>query len=288
MVFQRQRLRPCLIGTAKSLQADEVTVSRVEGCDDELTISTPLNMSTVTVSTRKRKPTSSKRLFATPRSGKRQRTNPMTRPRFATLIRQQVPIGRGPISPSAVVSLRYQEHYISDGFAGDKIWRLNSIFAPSANGLGTAHQPLGRDQYAAFYNRYRVLGARVKVMFILNKTVTDGAFVGILADNNDVVYSNILNGGEQQRSITKFISPDGPPVSLVRYFDCAKVTGVTKAAYKDDRFQAIFGQNPSENIMLHVLHSTPQNGGLLANELHIRVQLDYKVEMFDPLHLAPS
>jgi len=237
---------------------------------------------------RKRKtPTSSRRLFVTPvRGPKRARTNPMSRPRFTTLSRQRVNLGAGPIPPSAKVALRYVAGFISDGSAFDQVFNLNSIFDPDRTGTG--HQPLGRDQYATLYNRYRVLAVKVKVVFTTDATiVTAGQTVGILAENSGSAYTNLDAAFEQQGAIHTMCIP-GQTKTFRKTYQLNDVTGVTKTAYKDDRFQSLMSTSPTEEICLHVLFGSALSAASQAGGVKYRVQLDMITELFDPLPLAQS
>lgn len=78
-----------------------------------------------------------------------------TGPRFHKLFPKKMP-----------VKLTYCDVFTlpntSAGSAAYKL-RLNSIFAPSQTGGGTSHQPRGHDQWATIYEKYCVVGAKVKV-----------------------------------------------------------------------------------------------------------------------------
>jgi len=216
----------------------------------------------------------------------RQRTNPMRRPNYAYIARQNVRLGPGPVPPSVKVKLRYSATYASTGAALDRRFSLNSIFSPEASGGG--HQPLGRDQYATFYNRYRVNTCRVTVQGSVDGLVSIGpALVTVLADNANSGFTDPFLAGEQQGAVAKIV-PETHRYWFRKTYDCAKVTGVTKAAYLDDRFQALMSTNPAEAIIFHVIDSTVAGGNLAAGHFKYTVTMDFDVTMFDPLALAQS
>jgi len=243
-----------------------------------------------TTSTRKRSrtPTSSRRLF----SGKRFKgVSPMTnrsRVNRMTIQRQTVYVGRGPVAKKTVVWLKYADNFSSTGAAIDKVYRLNSIFDPDHTGTG--HQPLGRDQYVNFYNRYRVLKVRMK-LHVASAYVADAQpfIVTIVPDNATTAHTSVTQSAEQQGASTH--SPTGgSPGSIVikRSFDCRKITGVTSKEYQDDRFQALFSTSPAEDIMLHIT-ATDYTGGVFAvNIIRFFIELSFQVEMFDPVPLGQS
>lgn len=225
------------------------------------------------------------------RSIKRRRTarvNQLSRPVYTNVIRQRVQLGRGPIPASSVVTLRYSTSVEATGSNQEHVFNLNSIFDPDRTGTG--HQPLGRDQYAALYNRYRVLSCRARIIMCINAGIlqTEPIVGCIVADNAGTAFSDFDTACEQQGSMTKCLGTGGGSITFARTFDCAKITGVTPTAYKDDRFQALMSADPAEIIALHILFSKVFGGQAPAGTVRIRVILDYKTELFDPLPIAGS
>jgi len=164
-------------------------------------------------------------------------TGTMSRPKFANLLRQQLVLGKGPVPPSVIVNLKYCAGFQTDGSNYDNVFNLNSLFDPEQTGTG--HQPLGRDQYNTFYNRYRVLKVRVKLIFQGDPVVVSAPqVVGLVADNSQSIYTDMDTALEQQGAYHTLTGGyGGACVTIVRNYDLAKITGVTAAAYKDDRFQ---------------------------------------------------
>jgi len=64
------------------------------------------------------------------------------------------------------INLRYCDEILvtGAGTVGVHTFRLNSMFDPDYTATG--HQPMGRDQWAAFYGRYVVANAVIKAEWI--------------------------------------------------------------------------------------------------------------------------
>lgn len=189
-----------------------------------------------------------------------------------------------------IVRLPYVNYANLNGAAGvplDVQFRLNSIYDPEVSvGVGQS-QPLGADQWSAFYNRYRVIGANVYLM--ARNTNTDAAYVGICA-NNDM--TALLNEAayEQSRTQLKMVgsTAGGHDVCVFKkYYNLANLSGRPKIAYiSDDRYQAQFDADPQEQIHLHIM-AQPASPSLSVS-LHYSLKIMYLVELFDRKSLAQS
>jgi hypothetical protein len=171
----------------------------------------------------------------------------------------------------------------STGAGNDRVYNLNSIFDPYQTGVG--HQPQGHDQWATFYNRYRVDRAHV-IMTFTGSTSGSGVIVGILGNNDASVIIDPSVFAESPLSMVKHYSLGGPSVVLTKQYDLAQITGVMPSVYKsDDRYQALFSSNPSEQI---VLHTYTCDLNTAAVPLSYTIHITYDVTMFDPVQLPLS
>lgn len=173
------------------------------------------------------------------------------------------------------------------GIPVDTQFRLNSIFDPEASsGIGQT-QPLGTDQWAAFYNRYRVIG--VNVMLMARNTNNDAAYVGICA-NNDTGSLLTEAAYEQSRTTLKMVggSTGGHDIAVFKkYYNLANLTGRPKFSYiSDDRYQAQMDSDPAEAINLHIM--TQPASAALSTSIHYSLKMVYLVELFDRKALAQS
>jgi len=94
------------------------------------------------------------------------------------------------------------------GSVGVHTFAANGLYDPNITGGG--HQPVGFDQFTAFYNHYEVLGA--KIQFTIHPSQESGGFnFGIKLDDNDGL-TGVLNT-VMEGNMTVFKSVPGPYTS---------------------------------------------------------------------------
>lgn len=164
----------------------------------------------------------------------------------------------------------------------DYRFNLNSIFDPDNTGGG--HQPLGHDQWNAFYGRYRV--DKVKVTATLAIAGNNGAILCLVANNSAVAISNINTAIEQPSATYKTLSPGGDALVITRTYDLSKIASPSNMMYKDDdRYQSTFGASPSEAVILHVIIA---DNNLQDVTVRMNVQMLMYTTMFDAVTLTQS
>jgi len=226
---------------------------------------------------RKRKAT------AKDRANPYKRARTMVVPRTISSNARAVRLGAGPVPQRSFVTLKYCIGYQSPSTIFDKPFNLNSIYSPEVSG---GHQPLGRDQYGALYNRYRVWSCSARVQ--ATSYGTKPMAFALVPNNSTSTYSAFDVACEQKGAIMKVIPVQGQTISIYKKFSCRQITGTDKKGYMDDRFQALFGATPTENIILHLVFADTQSGALGNGDIQFRINLEYYVELFDPLPLAAS
>ncbi len=189
-----------------------------------------------------------------------------------------------------IVRLPYFNQSTIVGAAGvplDTQYRLNSIFDPEVSVSIGQSQPLGADQWNAFYNRYRVIGCSVTIK--VRNAGADAAYIGMIA-NNDT--GNLISEAayEQSRCTMKMLGSTAgghDVITLKKWFNLANLTGRPKTSYiSDDRYQAQFDADPLEAIHLHIA-SQPVSPSIALN-CHYSIRMVYLVELFDRKALAQS
>lgn len=190
------------------------------------------------------------------------------------------------VSPRMIIRLPYAELLNrTPGTATDEYqFNLNSLFDP--NRTGTGHQPLGFDQWATFYNRYRVLGVDVRATFATTSTVP--LRVGITASNSA---TNLTYLSSEELPNTRHAvisgSTGGPAVrELNMYVPLHVLNGRTLAEYKGSQnTEAMFSASPTEILILHT-YASSYDGSNVAYSADIR--LIFRTELFDRTELTES
>lgn len=175
-------------------------------------------------------------------------------------------------------------YYESIKWSGNPVayydWNLNSIYDP--NRTGTGHQPLGYDQWATFYNRYRVYG--VTVRFSATNLADVPVRIGIVGDNSSSGATYLTDQSRfEQPHMKSFILGNANGMntrSFKMFFSCARIQGSPKVRYNsENQFAAQWNANPIENIVGHII------GQSLDGQTALNVQWDihmiFHIEAFD-------
>lgn len=194
--------------------------------------------------------------------------------------------GVAPITPRFITRMRYTAQDITlasvSGVLADYSFRLNSLFDPDLTGVG--HQPLGRDQMAQFYNRYRVFAASWKITTF--PTGSAGTLV-VLPSNDATSLASVTPSTimEQGRSIAYPLSVRDAAIHTGR-INLADLTGVSAATYKaDDRYASDMSTNPVETMVLHVMQYAAVGA---TNSVIFNIEMTMHAELFDPIDLLAS
>jgi hypothetical protein len=168
----------------------------------------------------------------------------------------------------------------------DYEFNANSIFDP--NRTGTGHQPGGRDQWAAFYGRYRVLKCVARLRSV-NTSATSPVRLVLVCTNDSTAFSDVATPVEQGRyTQSNVIAPLSgmDRAELIFNVDLPKITGRTEQEYLgSDQSQAIFSSSPGDVVPFHVIHGS-MDGSALA--VSFSITLEYTCELFDRVQLGAS
>lgn len=188
---------------------------------------------------------------------------------------------------SMAVNLKYTEMInitLTTSLAFDYLFNLNSIFDP--NRSGTGHQPQAHDQWATFYNRYRVDKIHCKLL-PCGSTSTHGQRFTIFPSNSTTGITAYDQATEMPYAKSAVcITTGSTRGSLIATYDLATIAGVNKTIYQsDDRYQAAFGSSPTEALCLHVV---VEDGAFSNPSVYYSVELTFQVVLSDPLQLGLS
>lgn len=190
------------------------------------------------------------------------------------------------------VTMTYsQNHTLSDGTVGlaSKIYRGASIYDPDYDAVG--HQPLGHDQWANLYQRYRVIGSKITVHYGNRSTAESVAYplqIAVIATDSSTLLSDFDTVCEQPiRKVAIAGSINGGnsvgTISLP-YITTEQIKGDKGAKYDKD-YAAVFGANPSIEWWYHIYVSAPVSASVTAS---VRVTIDYDVLLYTPIQLTES
>jgi hypothetical protein len=175
------------------------------------------------------------------------------------------------------------------GLGAFQTFMINSAFDPYYTGGGV--QPLGFDQYAQFYGRYRVMSVRVEVQWVARSTSTEPVNVGMYASPQSTLPA-LSTAWLVQPTPTLRVSTlsgaSGGPCSVThsRRINIADVLGVTAREFQDDQdFTAIFSSNPPRPCFLQ-LFTRSLSGTVASSTYTLRIWMD--IQFSQPVALSLS
>lgn len=205
------------------------------------------------------------------------------------------PRGKSAIPQSMNVKLKYS--YANDfatGVAQIQNFRLNSLYDPDRTNIGG--QPMGYDQWSAFYQRYRVNAARVKVTILngFDSTSTTQPLFVALYPNYEISGSakGVTEVMEQPTVSYDFVqNSDGggsdSVKSLTFYTKLNNYFGVTPRAYQAEQlYSAETNADPTNQAVLAL-----QTGGLIGlntTSYYYVVDITYYATFYEPKTLQQS
>ena len=175
---------------------------------------------------------------------------------------------------SIITKLRYCDNFIltsTTGAIATNVFAANGIY--DCDITGTGHQPMWRDNYAAIYDQYVVIGSKITVTFGSNSAFP--MLCGIIGDDDSSITSNVQNAQEQNNGISTLAPALGGPCStLTQTFEPLEQFGV---AAKDDGASATAqGSNPSELWCYAIWAATPD--GATTGKVTAKIEIEYTVK----------
>lgn len=189
------------------------------------------------------------------------------------------------------VNLTYSDYnYVltsTTGSYAEFLFKGNSAFDPDQTGAG--HQPLGYDQWKAFYNRYRVWYSTIKVDTAVpgSANASSQMLVCLYPTSNVGGSSTMAQALEQPYS--KYIQTtngiNGMPHTLFHRANTAKFLGYKDIDDSDD-LQAQITADPN-HLWYWSISGTTSDGSSTGTIL-LTVKMVMCVEFFDRINLAQS
>lgn len=204
------------------------------------------------------------------------------------------PLGNAGISPKKFITLRYAEEIsLNPGIASvsRNFFRLNSIFDPNYSVGG--HKPLGADEWSAFYNRYVVRRARIRVTStapdVSSNTqayLTIGVHDRVTGQSNtpttlieSTMYCKPIQIGYVVNDMDHRLNNVFQEVDLAKFFAVKDLTD-------EDDFGAAFSGNPTNECMADVCLASINGNDPGSHSL--LVEIEYDCLFTDPKRLVQS
>lgn len=192
----------------------------------------------------------------------------------------------GPFGTRWAGRLKYVDRFRQSSVLGtynEFLFNMNSLFDPDRSGVG--HQPLGFDQLAVVYQRYRVLKCIFKITPMITATNTNMSIVAFTS-NNTAALTSVSQALEAGYSIISYSNGSSKysPLSGVSVLN--NLTGNSLSAYRsDDSYQSLVSSSPTELLILHI--GIECTGGV-TTDIDYYLQLEFDCEFWDPLVIPPS
>lgn len=220
-----------------------------------------------------------RRVMRKGRKGYKKRFNRYRRKQHTTVVNR----GIGPVPARFITKQKYSEAFNLTSINPNVVMNLNSVYDPNRSGIG--HQPMGYDQMALLYNRYRVISCN----FVINGyCATDPVRIAAIPTNDlGITFSGVSHMIESPRC--RFIAQysQAEPKYLKGKVYMPALAGRTKAQYMaDDRYQSDVTTSPAELMLLNISAATLVDS--YPNATTLTVTLEYVVEYFDVKQLNQS
>jgi hypothetical protein len=183
------------------------------------------------------------------------------------------------------VSLVYSDYDTltsSTGVLAKYQYRLNSAFDPDYTGTG--HQPMGFDQWSAYYNHYCVESVDYEVQMLPSGTVYTNTATYL---SDDVTVPTNFSEISELGGVVAFGSPYSSTnshiykgrVNIAQFFNRKNIAS-------DPELRALTSANPTEvaYLTLFAANADPVQG----QAFYFGIKLTYKVRFMEPKDLAPS
>lgn len=188
-------------------------------------------------------------------------------------------------SDAAFVKLPYFDSYAfsSSYNPSAQLWRANSLFDPDQSGVG--HQPLGFDQYSAFYANYQVNG------FSITLDIRNDAAVsikGVLCfSDTDSSSNNVSQCSEMKYAYPFTIGPltGQNNYRIKKFISMRKLHGLRRTE-NEENLQAAVGSNPADPGYCWVKFESMD--GATNVKVFCIARIKYYARMFGPLNPAQS
>lgn len=195
---------------------------------------------------------------------------------------------RGPtaVPDRMMVKLRYSDNFTATTTTSMnlQLMTVNNPYDPDKTGVG--HQPLGWDQWTAFYDRYKCFGSKI-TLTVLNESTTEQGFVGLVCKNENTAVANLPTLMEKPYAKIRFIPTEGSggknPAYVSSYMSTKKIFGVK---FLDDDYAALTSTSPANVAYWHIYVQAADE--VTSCSFRFFVSIKYYVMFYDRKGLTQS
>lgn len=198
--------------------------------------------------------------------------------------------GQLPLPNRILTRHRYCETRTLDGASGaaaSYTYAVNGLYEPIAAG----HQPMGFDQFAALYQNYKVVGAKITATFTNNSNTTDtgNQYVGVqFHENSSFSPSYITQIAERGRCVYRLLglaNSGHDTRSITMKWSGKKWYGSNN--FKGGDTAGTISSNPAQ-LFYASIFSAADYDGQNPGSCDVMITIDYIVEWFTPLQMNQS
>lgn len=192
--------------------------------------------------------------------------------------------GLTPLPARFLTTMKYSTNLATSGVTGTYQMNLNSLYDPDRSGIG--HQPLGFDNLALLYNKYRVISTSYRIHRCASATDPAIQIATIPSNDPSILWS--VNWMKESPRCKYIVQNPGSPSQVLRgVVNLPALTGRTKSQYMaDDIFGSDVLSNPAEECILYIQTSTAT--GDIQGNVNVSVVMTFQVEWYDPKQLIQS
>lgn len=196
--------------------------------------------------------------------------------------------GNPAIPDRALIKFKYRDNYVLTHATlptAQRTWRLNSLY--DLDYTGTGHQPLGYDQWSAFFNLYRVYKVTVEMDLVNEEQYAVQLLWSVQPDDPTMTGDDSSFEQPHTQSIILAGSNSQNRGKLRRTMMLPKYIGLTSTQYKSSPyFSSQFNTNPTSSIF-GILMAQSIDGSTLPN-VSVNATFILHAELFDRKEIAIS
>lgn len=187
------------------------------------------------------------------------------------------------------VKLRYAQQvslYQAGTYFDSHIFQGNSCYDPDSSGLG--HQPMGFDEWGAFYNKYMVNASKIEITFTTTGS-TSGANTALsLLPTTDSAYTPSWSSFTEARlGKSTIIGPyTGQGIRRLSHYESTRKIWGDNNNLEETDYGANFGSNPNKPWYWKIMAETLDSSNMTT--INANVVITYYVTLFDRISLPQS